>query len=1196
MKALALLIGLIFVALPATHASPAKNNTQPHRVQLQWVGEAPSYPMGQSWGVPFQQGQVSAQQAFELKSADGTTTPVQSWPMAYWPDGSVKWMGFAAGTLNSPTLVLQTSEKKTVPEGLKVTTSGQQTQITDGNRVYRINHSGNDLIASITSDGKQLAGNGKLIARLHRGDATKQTIKYLPFEELTGKINKVETEQSGPLRAVVKISGVYETLSGSENQAGTTSGTRIESENSNTEGKFPFTLRLYFYKGVSSVQLVHSFVYDGDQDRDFIGGIGIEFGVPFREALYNRHVGFTSTEGGIWRESVQPLVTRQPLQLEGMRNVAGHQASGNRVPEITATQQPAWNWVQHLPSWDAFKLTQLHPGGFTIAKRTQRNSSWLQATTGKRSGGMVVAADVSGGIALSMKDFWQSFPVSMEVEGARSSQATLRSWFWSPDADPMDLRHYDTIAHDLDATYEDVQPGLSTPYGVARTHELTLFVFNDLPSSKELSGMAAQAVGIHRLIPTPAYLHRMRAFGTWSLPDRSNPTRRWMEEQLDSSFHFYQRAVEEHQWYGFWNYGDVMHTYDASRHAWRYDIGGYAWANTELAPNNWLWYSFLRTGRADIFRMAEAMTRHTGDVDVYHLGSMKGLGTRHNVSHWGCGAKEARIGQAAWKRFHYYLTTDDRSGDLMREALEVEKAMMVLEPLRIAQPKDQFPYGGPTRLRWGPDWLALAGNWLTEWERTGDTRYRDKLVTGLNSLMQLPDGLFTGTGGLSYDPATGRMWYDGREGATNKNHLSTIMGGFEILTELEDMLPHPFFNKTLVEYGTFYSMPGDDPRRNDSNRRWGEIGFLNPRMTGYAAAALNDSALAARAWREFLNPRFGNHENRPQLYSGSPVTPPDVHTPLHENVRVSTNSTSQWGLNAIILPELIGKFLPDSSFQNRQKEFEVLSKKFTKVVFSGNFNNKREWQLKLAPEASSPKNSGKQDLQQITASNKNTLSNPLFFNSNWFADGQKLQLSSTGNSLLFKAGPTAASDADHSVLWTKKEFSGDLKIEFDFIRRDEATRYVNILYLFAQGSGEAPYEKDISRWNALREVPAMKQYFNHMNLFHVSFAAFENENTLPGADYIRARRYLPSGGKGLTGTDLQPEYFNTGFFEPDVLHHFTLIRKGDTVWMEISAGNRRQLYRWTSPQIGSLTSGRIGLRLMGSRVSEFKNFNVQIQP
>ena len=41
--------------------------------------------------------------------------------------------------------------------------------------------------------------------------------------------------------------------------------------------------------------------------------------------------------------------------------------------------------------------------------------------------------------------------------------------------------------------------------------------------------------------------------------------------------------------------------------------------NTELASNMWLWYNFLRTGRADIWRMAEAMTRHTAEVDVYHI-------------------------------------------------------------------------------------------------------------------------------------------------------------------------------------------------------------------------------------------------------------------------------------------------------------------------------------------------------------------------------------------------------------------------------------------------------------------------------------------------------------------------------------------------------------------------------------------------
>jgi hypothetical protein len=122
------------------------------------------------------------------------------------------------------------------------------------------------------------------------------------------------------------------------------------------------------------------------------------------------------------------------------------------------------------------------------------------------------------------------------------------------------------------------------------------------------------------------------------------------------------KQVEQHHWYGFWDFGDVMHSYDADRHVWRYDLGGMAWDNTELGTDMWLWVSFLRTGRADVFRMAEAMTRHTSEVDTYHLGALAGLGSRHNVRHWGCGAKESRISQAAMRRYFYYLTTDETHG------------------------------------------------------------------------------------------------------------------------------------------------------------------------------------------------------------------------------------------------------------------------------------------------------------------------------------------------------------------------------------------------------------------------------------------------------------------------------------------------------------------------------------------------------
>lgn len=30
-----------------------------------------------------------------------------------------------------------------------------------------------------------------------------------------------------------------------------------------------------------------------------------------------------------------------------------------------------------------------------------------------------------------------------------------------------------------------------------------------------------------------------------------------------------------------------MHSYDNIRHCWKYDVGGYAWDNTELVPTYW---------------------------------------------------------------------------------------------------------------------------------------------------------------------------------------------------------------------------------------------------------------------------------------------------------------------------------------------------------------------------------------------------------------------------------------------------------------------------------------------------------------------------------------------------------------------------------------------------------------------------------
>jgi hypothetical protein len=153
---------------------------------------------------------------------------------------------------------------------------------------------------------------------------------------------------------------------------------------------------------------------------------------------------------------------------------------------------------------------------------------------------------------------------------------------------------------------------------------------------------------------------------------------------------------------------------------------------------------------------------------------------------------------------------------------------------------------------------------------------------------------------------------------------------------------------------------------------------------------------------------------------------------------------------------------------------------------------------------------------------------------------------------------------------------------------------VNILYVLASGSGAEPYETDIAAWSELREVPSMSHYFNHMHAYHISYAAFDQDNEDPSNDYIRARRYMPETGKGLEGTELEPDFSKTGLFEAGVPHRITVIRSGDDLFMWVRNGEQEMLCRWAIDAFPFIESGRIGLRHMYTRSALYRDFRVSL--
>src|SRR4030095_5843767 len=102
-----------------------ESTTAPGTVSLQLLDGKPlGLDSGVSFGVPWPQGSVKRNDTFTL-TANGKQLPLQSWPLAYWPDGSLKWTGFAtvipAGLANSLTL---SSGRSSVSGSVKVTNDG----------------------------------------------------------------------------------------------------------------------------------------------------------------------------------------------------------------------------------------------------------------------------------------------------------------------------------------------------------------------------------------------------------------------------------------------------------------------------------------------------------------------------------------------------------------------------------------------------------------------------------------------------------------------------------------------------------------------------------------------------------------------------------------------------------------------------------------------------------------------------------------------------------------------------------------------------------------------------------------------------------------------------------------------------------------------------------------------------------------
>lgn len=863
------------------------------RIKLKWLSKPEVSGIGATFCIPWKKGELRDVRDVAVKDEKGNIIPTQNWTLAYWDDGSIKCSAHAVTFGNSlPEDVFAYVEENARIKFEKMIDFYEDKEyiyINTGKLECKINKKGHSIVEYLKKGQKIICSNLTQVLTTEKvsyfsGYKTKVEEEYIP------QIIDASLEFEGPLRCVIKVWGRH-----LRNTKMTFDGSLLK------QGWLPFEVRLYFFANSDKIKLVHTFIYNGNPHQDFIKALGLKFNIPLSSPLYNRFIRFGG-DTGLFCESPKNLV--DVYKKERHKIIFKKQLNGEVIDFNTEEDKDYIREISNTPEWDEFILFQDSSEHYAIKKRTFPQCSFVKVTDGRRAMGFAYVGDENGGLGLSLKDFWQKYPSGFVVKELTSSEATLVAWLWPPYGEFMDLRHYDFGTY-TSSSYEGFDEYRSTPYGIANTNELWLYSFDYPPTSEELLKYAKMCGRSPLLVCEPERYKETEIFGILNLVDKSNPKKEKIEEILTKIVDFYQAEVERRKWYGFWDYGDFMHSYDEIRHTWKYDIGGYAWQNTELVPNIWLWLMFIRSGRFDIFKMAEAMTRHTSEVDVYHLGEYKGLGSRHNVVHWGCGCKEARISMAYLHRFYYYLTADERVGQLMDDVKDVDKQIMHMDPMRAYFTND---HENSIHIRIGPDVMTFCANWFARWERYQEEVYKQKILKILDFLKKNSAAFISG-GVFDYDPEKTELKPVEYTGGSN---FVFCFGNTLVWLDIAKNFEDKELENLCAEQGLFYT--DFKEHKDEILKSWGvpsfgfKLNMLNIGMAAFAAKKKNIPELGVKIWKIFLD----NEKNpwlKPLLEGGIRLMPTTTVTPIVEVPFISTNIASQWSINVLLALEFIGDIL-----------------------------------------------------------------------------------------------------------------------------------------------------------------------------------------------------------------------------------------------------------------------------------------------
>jgi len=466
-------------------------------------------------GVPLAAGTVKKNEGLALRRGQ-TQLPLQWEPLAFWPDGSVKWalLDFQTGLGKDKSAELRLSKGKSPAAAEPVKVSKAKGKVTINTGSLRMVLLEDDFrlfneVAVRGEDGKYrtvVAASKKCCGLLVRDS---RNTEYASFR----KPVSLSIERRGPLHATVAIRGEHVSRSGKK--------------------CFSFVVRIHAFAGCDFIKVDHLIIND-NPTGNFTNFREVALSLELADEMHSVRVG----GGGKAQEG-----RGQSLRL--------FQADHNHY--------------------------QLSGAG--------------GSSKGKRAEGWVSGRSVSGYVTVAVKDFWQQWPKSLEVEGNEMRIGLCPA---------LEPGQYDGLEPLEKWYYLFKGQNYRFKTGVAKSHEVWLR-FSGEPVDEAVFSAMIQIPLIAAVNPTWA-----AQTGVWGdLMPAGSRTEQY-DELAEAGFQALLETDEIEGQYGLLNWGD-----------W-FGERRFNWGNNEYDTGHALFLQFARTGDAHYFHAARRFARHMADVDIVH--------------------------------------------------------------------------------------------------------------------------------------------------------------------------------------------------------------------------------------------------------------------------------------------------------------------------------------------------------------------------------------------------------------------------------------------------------------------------------------------------------------------------------------------------------------------------------------------------